>query len=42
MVVVTVNYRLAPFSFLSLETSQLPGNQGLKESADVLDIMLKF
>jgi hypothetical protein len=33
VVVVTLNYRLIPFSFLSLESPTLPGNQGLKASA---------
>jgi hypothetical protein len=36
VVLVTVNYRLIPFSFLSLETNHLPGNQGLKVSSPPL------
>ena len=31
VILVTVQYRLAPFGFISLESSVMPGNQGLKD-----------
>ena len=31
IVLVTLNYRLIPFSFISLESEAMPGNQGLKD-----------
>ena len=31
VVLVTLNYRLIPFGFMSLESTALPGNQGLKD-----------
>ena len=31
IVLVTINYRLIPFGFLSLESASMPGNQGLKD-----------
>lgn len=31
IVLVTMNYRLGPFGFLSLDTAEYPGNMGLKD-----------
>ena len=31
VILVTIQYRLVPFGFISLESSVLPGNQGLKD-----------
>ena len=31
IILVTLNYRLIPFSFVSLESEAMPGNQGLKD-----------
>lgn len=36
VVVVTLNYRLGPFGFLSLENEKVPGNAGLKDQVMAL------
>ena len=34
VVLVTVNYRLGPFGFLSLENEDIPGNMGLHDQVN--------
>ena len=31
VILVTINYRLVPFAFISLESEAMPGNQGMKD-----------
>ena len=31
VILVTVNYRLGPLGFLSLDTPRVPGNQGIRD-----------
>ena len=36
VVIVTINYRLGPFGFLSLGNEDVPGNAGLKDQSMAL------
>lgn len=31
VILITINYRLGPYGFMSLDTPEIPGNQGLKD-----------
>ena len=41
VVIVTINYRLGPFGFLSLGNEDVPGNAGLRDQSMALDWVKK-